>query len=268
MIDKDLCRNVINQRVGRIKRIFRWAAGEELLPPSVPQALSCIEPLKRGRSGARETEVVRPVSDESVAAILQFLPPTVAAMVQLQRLTGMRSGEVCRLRTCDVDTTTPVWSYGPTSHKTAYRGHERIIRIGPKGQEILRPWLCLNRHEAAVFSPRTAQYERINRLGIRRINPHTRMASRIDGRIGEAYNSRSYHRALRYAMQQAVRAGVMTSEQFWHPHQLRHRHATDVRQSRGLEAARVLLGHRTLNQTLEYAEADAGLATSVARDLG
>ena len=36
--------------------------------------------------------------------VLPFLPPTLHAMVKLQRLTGMRSGELCVLRTCDVDT--------------------------------------------------------------------------------------------------------------------------------------------------------------------
>ena len=32
MIDDSLCRNVINQRIGQIKRMFKWASGEELIP--------------------------------------------------------------------------------------------------------------------------------------------------------------------------------------------------------------------------------------------
>jgi len=39
MIDDDLSRGVINGRIGRIKRIFRWAVSEELCPPSAMSAL-------------------------------------------------------------------------------------------------------------------------------------------------------------------------------------------------------------------------------------
>jgi site-specific recombinase XerC len=69
-------------------------------------------------------------------------------------------------------------------------------------------------------------------------------------------------------MRQAADAGKLAERDFWHPHQLRHRHATEIRQTRGLEAARVLLGHRTLSQTLEYAEADARVAEALAQELG
>jgi integrase len=68
-------------------------------------------------------------------------------------------------------------------------------------------------------------------------------------------------------MRRALSAGTLGKDDFWHPHQLRHSHATEVRRARGLEAARVLLGHRTVEQTLEYAEADARLASSIALDL-
>jgi hypothetical protein len=109
MITAGLCRNVINQRVSCVKRMLPWALGEERVPPSKPQALACVDALKRGRSGARETAPVRPVSDEHVDAALPFMPPTLRAMVRLQRLTGMCSGELRRMRTCDVDMAGSVW---------------------------------------------------------------------------------------------------------------------------------------------------------------
>jgi hypothetical protein len=95
MIEAGLCRTTVNQRVGCIKRIFKWAASEELVPPGVYHGLQSVEGLKRGRSAAKESEPVRPVPDDHVDAVLPFLPPTVAAMVRLHRLTGMRSGELC-----------------------------------------------------------------------------------------------------------------------------------------------------------------------------
>jgi integrase len=261
MIASNLCRNVINQRVGCIKRIFRWAVSEELVPPDVLQSLIAVEPLRRGRSGARETGPVRPVPDEYVRPVLDYLPPTLRAMVQLQRLTGMRSGELCVMRPCDIDTQREVWIYRPMQHKTAYRGHERTVWIGPKAQAVLQT--LLNRAPAGgfVFSPERAQEER---------KKHRDRKARDVGPISSSrrYDPRSYRRALSYAMQHAIRDGALLRDQRWHPHQLRHRHATEIRQARGLEAARVLLGHRTLSQTLEYAEADAGLASVLALELG
>jgi site-specific recombinase XerC len=69
-------------------------------------------------------------------------------------------------------------------------------------------------------------------------------------------------------MRTAAATGLLSREHYWHPHQLRHRHATHVRQVHGLEAARVLLGHRSVDQTLEYAEADSRFAIAIARELG
>ena len=40
----------------------------------------------------------------------------------------------------------------------------------------------------------------------------------------------------------------------WHPHQLRHNAATRLRREFGLEAAQVILGHKTLSVTEIYAE--------------
>src|SRR5688500_3728919 len=160
LIDANLCRTTINQRVGCIKRIFKWAASEELVPSSVYHGLQSVDGLRKGRSAAREAEPVRPVPDAHVDAVLPFLPPTVAAMVRLHRLTGMRSGELCLLRTGDVETSGLVWLYRPTTHKTAYRGHQRVVQIGPQGQAVLRPSLRAEAPEAYVFSPRQAQAER------------------------------------------------------------------------------------------------------------
>lgn len=50
MIAENLCRNVINQRVGIIKRVFRWAVAEELVPSSVTHGHQAVEGLRRGRS--------------------------------------------------------------------------------------------------------------------------------------------------------------------------------------------------------------------------
>ncbi len=104
MIDSGLCRNSINQRIGRIVHAFKWAASEELVPACVHQALKTVSGLQKGRTEARESKPVRPVLDASVDAIRPFVPRQVWAMIEIQRLTGMRPGEVCLMRACDLDT--------------------------------------------------------------------------------------------------------------------------------------------------------------------
>ena len=70
--------------------------------------------------------------------MLPLLPEPVAAMVELQLLTGMRPGEVVLMRMSDVDRSGDVWLYTPEEHKNAWRGKERKVYLGPKAQEILR----------------------------------------------------------------------------------------------------------------------------------
>lgn len=65
----------------------------------------------------------------------------VATMIELQRSTGMRPGEVCSLRTGDLVMDGTVWVYRPRGHKTEHHGIEKEIAIGPRAQLILRPFL-------------------------------------------------------------------------------------------------------------------------------
>ena len=49
------------------------------------------------------------------------MPPTLRAMVQLQRLLGMRPNEIFKMRVGDIDTTREngLWYYEPGAYKTA-----------------------------------------------------------------------------------------------------------------------------------------------------
>jgi integrase len=154
MVRDGWCRNRINKDVARVKRLFRWGASKKLVPLSTYQILTTVEGLRAGRSDAKETDPVRPVAQNIVDATLPFLSAQLAAMVRLQFLTGMRPGEVTIMRTIDLETGSKVWAYRPGSdrgphgtHKTAYRGQDRFILIGPRAQEVLRPWLRLNIQE-------------------------------------------------------------------------------------------------------------------------
>jgi integrase len=137
MVDDGLSRKTINQRVGRIKRMFKWGAAAELISAEIPQALSMVEGLKLGRSAAHETEPIRPVEDSIIEATLPHLPTVAADMVRFQRLTGCRPAEVCTLRPCDIDLAGHVWKYRPASDTTQHHGKERTIYVGPQGQAVL-----------------------------------------------------------------------------------------------------------------------------------
>jgi integrase len=68
-----------------------------------------------------------------------------------------------------------------------------------------------------------------------------------------------------HAVRDACKAAGVPS---WHPHQLRHLRATEIRREYGLEAAQVVLGHSQANITQLYAERDLSLARKVATELG
>ena len=151
-----LTRKHVNQLAGRIKRVFRWGVSEELISPTVYQALQAIPGLKRGRCEARESQPVEPAPLEHVEAVKPYVSEEIWALVQLQLLTGARSGELVILRPRDIQMTGQVWTYTPSDHKTSYREHSRTIYLGPKAREILRPFL-LRGAEAFCFSPKEAE---------------------------------------------------------------------------------------------------------------
>ena len=68
LIAADLSRGVINNHVSRIKRFFKWATENEMVPPQVQHGLQCVPGLRCGRSPARETQPIRPVDDAIVDA--------------------------------------------------------------------------------------------------------------------------------------------------------------------------------------------------------
>ncbi len=70
MIEADHSRKYINKNVERVRRMFKWAAADEMIPASVPQALAMVTGLRRGRSEARETAPILPVDDATVEATL------------------------------------------------------------------------------------------------------------------------------------------------------------------------------------------------------
>ena len=262
--------------------MFKWGVSRELVPPAVQTALSTVEGLRIGRSAARESKPVAPVPDEVVDATLPYLPPVVAAMVCFERLTGCRPGEVCTIRPCDVERSGEVWQYRPESHKTEHHGRQRIIYIGPQAQIVLSPYL-LRDAQAPCFQPVESERKRHEAMRSRRrtrVQPSqwNRRKARPARQPKTAYDRNSYARAVKRAVEKANadrrREAAHVGDDspvllaHWHPNQLRHSKATEIRRRFGLEAAQVVLGHAKADVTQVYAERDSALAVEVMKRIG
>lgn len=265
-IDAGIVRKQINRRVDRVRAAFAWAVSEELLDESVLAALKTVAALREGRSGAKEGRKVLPVADDLVDRIQPYVSRQVWAMIQIQRTTGARPGEVCCMRAMDLNTAGEIWEYRPPEFKTEHHGHgERVIYLGPRAIEIIKPWLRPH-VESYLFQPRESMLEfRAKQRSTRKtpVQPsQTDRSKRNPKRVPrERYGVASYRRAIVTACK---RAGVPC----WHPHQLRHAVGTKVRAELGLESAQVTLGHRHAKTTELYAEKNESLGRRVAERFG
>ena len=133
MIAAGNSRRYINQNVGRIKRLFRWGVARQLVPVEIYQALMTVDGLRKGKSKARETAPILPVDENRIEATIKAVPKVVADMIQFQRWTGCRPGELFILRPCDVERTDEVWKYVPESHKMEHKGTAENHSDWPQG---------------------------------------------------------------------------------------------------------------------------------------
>jgi integrase len=256
MIGNGFSRKVVNARINRVRRIFKWGVERELIAPGVLQGLQSVAPLKQGRSEARETSRVLPVPQAHIDAVVPHVTRPVKAMIELQLVTGMRPGEVVLMRTCDVDTSGRIWEYRPESHKTQHHGIERIIFLGPLAQGIVRPFLKTDLTEY-LFSPSDAVLAARRKLKPRR--GRSRRTLRIRG-----YRRCPSDRCTRGSYQTAIyKACVKANIPPWGPNRLRHNAATFLRKEFGVEAARVILGHASAAITEVYAEIDRKKAAEI-----
>jgi integrase len=207
------CRTHVNRQIKRIRQVFAWGVSEELVPATTYQALLTVRAVPKGRTDARESAPVRPVSDDRVAATLPRLSPVVQAMVKCQRLTGARPGEVCAMRTRDIEKRDGVWVYRPRQHKTAQHDIVREIYIGPKAQAVLAPYLR-DDPDAHVFSPLEAECRRREQQRKDRDSEPTASQVRRDEKAAKRahlrkrapkghYTVRSYRRAIARACEVA-----------------------------------------------------------------
>lgn len=247
-------RSYINSCLAKIKRCYKWAVSRELVPVSVYQALLTVPSLAAGRTKARESAKRAPIPWEHAELVLAELSPVTAAMVQIQWLTGVRSGSLVRARAEQFDRSRNPWLWRPP-HKNQFRGKVLVVPIGPKCQAILEPFMS---RKGFLFDPRETRPNR---------------------RYRDRYTSASYYRAIQRALKRvnakrhdaAVEAGIdpkAVDKIRWFPHILRHSKGHSTRSQYGLEAAQAVLGHDSINTTELYSDKRLLLAIEVAKETG
>lgn len=213
LIRRGLKRRTINQWCGWVRGMFRWAAEEGHVPPSVPAELATLRPLKYGRSAASESPRPRLVTRAEIEATMPALCETVRAMVRVQWLTGMRSGEICAMRREDLVDVDGVMLYYPALHKTQHLGRTRVIPLFSEAMSYVDAgW-----EEGHVWRTR----------------------------LGTAWTTVSYGQVVRRACQ---RLGVRV----WTPGKIRRSTATYARRVSDTETVQRLLGHASADMTERY----------------
>jgi integrase len=265
MIEADLAITTIRDRMGVIRRMVAWGVENEMLPADALERIKAVAGLRVGRDKVKPSKKVQPAPEEHIRAILPHCGPVVRAMVELQALTGMRPQEVRLIRTGWIDRSSELWVYRPIRHKTADLGKVREVPLGPKAQDVVRPWLKAD-PDAPLFSP--AEARALFLADLRAARKTEVQPSQIDRRKrnlkrkpGTMYTRDSYKQAIKRACE---KAGVPVFK----PNQIRHTYATKIRRQYGLEAAQILLGHAKADVTQIYAEKKLALASEIAREVG
>lgn len=278
MVARGLCRRTVNDRVQRIQRMVRWAAEERLVPPSVHHEVKLVSPLKPGRGGAHDNPPRVAVSIEHVEAAKKHLPKPLVALVDFMLMTGARCGEACQLASRYVDRTKEVWEFRPRKHKGEWRGHTRVVLIGPKAQAAVLPFLR-EEPDRAWFRPcdvveamhaesrkrhalaRRAKGQPLWPKHMARVR-RKRKGAAAQISPGTEYETHAVGRAIQRACDAAGIPRFGT-------HALRHAAASKIYAERGEEAVVATIGHGSPIISRRYTTAARqALAVTTAKQLG
>jgi len=267
MIGRKLCRRVVNQRVGRVRRAFNWGAANGFAVAEAHASLATIEPLPAWRSLATEHPEVKPVPRETVVATLPHVSPTVRALIEVQYFGFMRPGEAVTMRPCDIEQRLDTWLYRPRRHKLEHRRRERVIPLGPQARAAIRH-LMDRPPDMALFSPAESR----SWWCVRRRTRSRSLANSAPFKGEPAPDParrapRTEFTTSTFA--QAVAAGCRRGKiAHWHPHRMRHAAAMRIRSEVNLEGVAVALGHGDIASSLIYADRDLERAIRIAEELG
>jgi integrase len=267
---------MVNDYIRRIVSIFEWGVENELVQETTYRTLKTVKALPEGHPGTFENPAREHVPDEVIKRTLPFMPPTVSAMVQVQRLTGCRPGEIFNMRVGEIDKTTDpeLWLYRLPHHKTEKKTkRKKVIPLGKPEQTLIAPYLEGKTAEQAVFSPKAAKLEQIiDKWANRKTEPtpsqvaqHEKQIANLTGK--EFYHKDTYRLAIEYAIDKANKTLPDDEKiEHWIPYQIRHTAATAMEVEVGLEGSQTLLDHESPNTTKRYAHGRLEKQKALARN--
>ncbi|MCA9292216.1 MAG: site-specific integrase [Phycisphaerales bacterium] len=262
----------INLRIRTLIAAYKRGVQLGWVEPTQIVALTAITHLSVRSKGVKPRYVAsrkwNGVPDDIFEATLKHVQlPMVRDMLRLLRLTGMRCGELCAMTLSEVDMSGDVWVYMPTEHKTAHKGKERPIVLGPRAQTILQQYMHTDL-KRPLFSPREAMEAFwAERRANRKWHPSTnkardaRFREEPKHRLGKQWSSAAIGRAVTRACERA-------KVDHWSPHRLRHAYINDIRREFGEEVAQKLVGHASAEMTRQYGDADLRAMAEAARKVG
>jgi integrase len=263
---KRMSRRYVNDVMQAVRQMFDWGVLHELVPDDRAAALRIVKPLQMNESKARETAPRKPVRPSVVRATLPYLTAELADLIWFIRLTGCRPSEARRMKLCRIrDRDKPVWRYVPKRHKTAHRGKQRHIAIGPQAQAIIEAHVVGRSPTDYVFTPQRS-------VPPRKAKPGTipMQARKPSPRVGRMFKkdaiNRAVHRAIGKANADEERQGPAVPH--WTPYQLRYTRLREIRKAAGREAAQAIAGHSSATMTDHYAPPNWGRAARAAHRTG
>jgi len=130
--------------------------------------------------------------------------------------------------------------------------------------------------EGFLFSPREAEAWRHAQRRQQRKSPMTPSQAKRKPKAKpkrprrDCYDTASYRGAVAYGIRKANKHRKEDEDKVphWHPLQIRHSRATEVRRHYQLEGAQATLGHARADISEIYAEKNLDLAKKIAREMG
>lgn len=257
----DLSQVTINRYVTYIRRMFSWAAEQELIEPEQVYKLRAVPGVRAGvpvgSSGTapRRTEPRDAVPLSDIKAVFPAVTRGVRAMIRMQLLTGARPGEICGMRVGDVaehpqDTSCMVYTVRPEFDKVAHHDKTSPTRVflGPRASRLFRVLARGRSSEEFLFSPTWSYADHRRRAAVKGTRRSANAVRKPRGKQ-DRYTVAGYRRAI-------ARACEVVGCVSWSPHQLRHTRASKLAAEAGVVVARDLLSHTDLQVTNRYVHAD------------
>jgi integrase len=216
-----------------LKNIFKWGHLHYYVKPDTLLDLK-LTPNSPHDENIKENRKVSPVPLDLVEKTLPHLPQNVQDIIRLQLHTAARPQDICNMTKNEINTSQEIWIYNPLNHKTKHKNKTRIIPLGPNAQKILTPYLTNTpEHQQRLF--------------------YTKKDKPLTPNI--------YSQYIRHCCKKEKLP-------HWHPNQLRHTAATELRKRYGIENTKILLGHTSIRTTQIYAETDMQKALTISKEIG